>query len=235
MEQEKHTKIFQSITFRKSNAWTSTLWSVALLPCFHMVRCSIINAWYRQKDCMECLECSSWGHQHLCRNNPRSEQSHTRLAAFATSWVLDCALIYTCSKNCDAELLNDAMKDIFTHSLKSLDSISPTQHALFQHAKRVLLAAAFIWKQSLSKIPKIPKPSDWVGNGTPGPISGYHSGQIWQMSATHVHCSSIVVVSWHAGAIVSAIELDSDAAHSANVKGATQTMTMNYDLACSLI
>ena len=65
------------------------------------------------------------------------------------------------SKNCDAELLNDAMKVMFTHSLKSLDSIPPTQHALFQHAKRALLAAAFIWKQSLSKIPNIPKPSDW--------------------------------------------------------------------------
>ena len=65
------------------------------------------------------------------------------------------------SKNCDAELLNDAMRVMFTHSLKSLDFIPPTQHALFQHAKRALLAAAFIWKQSLSKIPKIPMPSDW--------------------------------------------------------------------------
>ena len=60
------------------------------------------------------------------------------------------------SKNCDAELLNDAMKVMFTHSLKSLDPIPPTQHT-----KRALLAAAFIWQQSLSKIPKIPKPSDW--------------------------------------------------------------------------
>ena len=25
------------------------------------------------------------GHQHLCRNNPRSEQYHTRLAAYAMS------------------------------------------------------------------------------------------------------------------------------------------------------
>ena len=54
------------------------------------------------------------------------------------------------SKNCDAELLNDAMNIMFTHSLKSLDSIPPAQHALFHHAKRALLAAAFIWKQSLS-------------------------------------------------------------------------------------
>ena len=44
------------------------------------------------------------------------------------------------------------------------------------------------------------------------------------MSATHVHCSSIVVVSWPAGVIVNAIKLDSDAAHS-NVKGVAQTMT----------
>ena len=134
------------------------------------------------------------------------------------------------SKNCDAELLNDAWKVMFTHSLKSLDYIPPTQHALFQHAQRALLAAACIWKQSLSKTPNIPK----AGNGTPGTISGYHSGQISEMSATHVHCSSIVVVSWPTRATVSAIEPDSDAAHSANVKGAAQTMTMNYDLACSL-
>ena len=63
--------------------------------------------------------------------------------------------------SCDAGLLNDAMKVMFTHSLKSLDYIPPTQHALFQHTKRALLAAAFIWKRSLSKIHKIPKPSDW--------------------------------------------------------------------------
>ena len=124
------------------------------------------------------------------------------------------------SKNCDAELLNDAMKVMFTHSLKSLDSIPPTQHALFQHAKRALLAAALIWKQSLSKIPKIPKPSDWGwewNTRTNQWTSLDRSGKC--MSATHVHCSSIVVVSWPAGAIVSSIELDSDAAHSANVKG----------------
>ena len=101
------------------------------------------------------------------------------------------------SKNCDAELLNDAMEVMFTHSLRSLDYIPPTEHALFQHAKRALSAAAFIWKQSLSKIPKIPKPSDW----------GWEWNTNTWMSATHVHCSSIVVVSWPAGAIVSAIGL----------------------------
>ena len=111
---------------------------------------------------------------------------------FLEGWTV---LMY--SKNCDDELLNDAMKVMLTHSLKSLDSIPPTQHALFQHAKRAPLSGS-------SRSPKYPKsqsPVIGAGNGTPTPISG----QIWQMSATHVHCSSIVVVSWPAGAIVSVI------------------------------
>ena len=54
-------------------------------------------------------------------------------------------------KNCDSEFMNDARK-----LMKSLDSIPPTQHA-----KRALITGAFIWKQSLSKTPNIPKPSDW--------------------------------------------------------------------------
>ena len=65
------------------------------------------------------------------------------------------------SKNCNAQLVNDARKFMFSHSLKSLDSIPPTKNALFQHIKRALLAAAFIWKQSLSKTPEIPNPGEW--------------------------------------------------------------------------
>ena len=65
------------------------------------------------------------------------------------------------SKNCAAQSVNDARKLMFTHGLKSLDSIPPTQNALFQHAKRALHTAGFVWKQSLSRIPEIPNPSDW--------------------------------------------------------------------------
>ena len=65
------------------------------------------------------------------------------------------------SKNCSANLVNEARKLMFTHGLKTLDSIPPTQHALFQHAKRALLTAAFVWKQSLSKTTEIPNPSEW--------------------------------------------------------------------------
>ena len=71
-------------------------------------------------------------------------------------WIV---LMY--SKNCDAELVNDARKLMFSHSLRSLDSIPPTKNVLLQHIKRALVVAAFIWKQSLSKTPEIPKPSEW--------------------------------------------------------------------------
>ena len=65
------------------------------------------------------------------------------------------------SKNCESESVNEARKMMFTHGLKSLENIPTTQHALFQHAKRSLFTAAFIWKQSLSINPEIPKPSEW--------------------------------------------------------------------------
>ncbi|KAL5018422.1 hypothetical protein ScPMuIL_004144 [Solemya velum] len=38
------------------------------------------------------------------------------------------------SENCSAESLNEVRKMMFTHGLKSLDSIPPTQNALLQHA-----------------------------------------------------------------------------------------------------
>ena len=43
------------------------------------------------------------------------------------------------SKNGDSALVNEARK-----TMESLDSISPTQHTLFQHAKRAQLTAAFL-------------------------------------------------------------------------------------------
>ena len=65
------------------------------------------------------------------------------------------------NSRCALTVANDARKLMFSHSLRSLDSIPPTKNALFQHIKRALLGVAFIWKQSLSKTPEIPKPSEW--------------------------------------------------------------------------
>ena len=107
---------------------------------------------------MECMDSLSRGHRHTERHHPGSEQLtldslHMR---HLERWTV---LMY--SKNCNAELVNDARKLMFPHSLRSLDSIPPTKNALFRHIKRALLVAAFIWKQSLSKTPEIPKPSEW--------------------------------------------------------------------------
>ena len=65
------------------------------------------------------------------------------------------------SKNCRSTSVNEARKLMFTVGLNPLESIAPTQHALFQHTKRALLIAAFIWKKSLSKISTIPNQSEW--------------------------------------------------------------------------
>ena len=74
---------------------------------------------------------------------------------------LECFTVSLYTRNCSVESVNEARKVMFIHSLKPLDSIPPTQHALFQHAKRALLTAAFIWGQSLSKEPDIPDPTNW--------------------------------------------------------------------------
>ena len=75
--------------------------------------------------------------------------------------VLEHWTVLMYSKNCSVDSVNEARKLLFTHGLKSLDSSPPTQHALFQHGKRALHTAAFVWKQSLSKTQKIPDPSEW--------------------------------------------------------------------------
>ena len=65
------------------------------------------------------------------------------------------------SKGCGAAYVNDARAHLFSHGLKSLDSIPPTQAALFQHAKRSLFQASYIWKQTFRCRQDIPCPSSW--------------------------------------------------------------------------
>ena len=65
------------------------------------------------------------------------------------------------SKTCSSDSVNEARKLMFTHGLKALERIPPTKHALFQHTKRALLVAAFIWKQSLCRVPHIPNADEW--------------------------------------------------------------------------
>ena len=125
---------------------------------------------------------------------------------------------------------------MFTHGLKSMASIPSTQCALFQHAKRNLNTAGFVWKQSLSRIPKIPNPCQWLGQGMEcqNQTSGYHIEQICQTSARLARCSSTVGVLLPVRVTASAIELNFVAVHCASVKGAALTMTMKYDVHTTL-
>ena len=84
------------------------------------------------------------------------------------------------SKNCAAQSVNEARKLMFTRGLKSLDTIPPTQNALFQHAKQVPHTAGFVWKQ-YSPSPEYQRsqiPVTGAGNGMSEPTSGCHTGRI---------------------------------------------------------
>lgn len=65
------------------------------------------------------------------------------------------------SKTCSAATVNEARKDLFSHGARSLEAIPPTQAALFEHIKRSILQACFIWKQSASCHQNIPDFGQW--------------------------------------------------------------------------
>jgi len=165
------------------NVGTATLSSSALLPCFHRL-------WHdgnRQEDCMECVGKLSWGHHHIHCHHSRPSQSDAWFSPCETSGAL-AVLMY--SQNCAAQSVNEARKLMFTHGLKSLDSIPPTQNALFQHAKQALHTAGFVWKQSFSRIPEIPNPGDWGWEWNARTNQWVPYWTDCQTSARLAHCSS---------------------------------------------
>ena len=87
---------------------------------------------------------------------------------------------------------------MFTHGLKTLDSIPSPQHALFQHAKHVLLTVAFVWKESpyKKKDPKIPDPSEcgWEWNDRTKEWVAYWTdlANVGQACLLLLHCACVV-------------------------------------------
>ena len=49
------------------------------------------------------------------------------------------------SKSCSAATVNQARQQLFSHGLRSLEAIPPSQAALLEHLKRSILQACFIW------------------------------------------------------------------------------------------
>ena len=65
------------------------------------------------------------------------------------------------SKGCCAAGVNEGRFRLFTSGTKSLESIPPTQAALFQHVKRAILQSSFYLHRALSAQQEIPDCSGW--------------------------------------------------------------------------
>ena len=70
--------------------------------------------------------------------------------------LLERYLIVQYSKSCSSSNLNDARLKLFQSGTKTLESLPPTSAAYFQHVKRAILQASFLWKQSLTPQQVIP-------------------------------------------------------------------------------
>ena len=65
------------------------------------------------------------------------------------------------SKSCSAAMVNEARRQLFSRGSRSLEGIPPTQAALFEHVKRSILQACFIWKQAASCHQEVPDFDKW--------------------------------------------------------------------------
>ena len=65
------------------------------------------------------------------------------------------------SKGCGLAKVNEARHRLFTSGKKTLESIPPSQAALFEHIKRALLQASFYWNQATSVHQEIPDFREW--------------------------------------------------------------------------
>ena len=86
-------------------------------------------------------------------NDPKSIDEDPTLMAALEKWTV---MMY--SKSCNKLTVNEARQSMFTHNLKSLDNIPPTQAALYQHVKRTLLVAAYMWHVAFRKMLNMPHP-----------------------------------------------------------------------------
>ena len=82
--------------------------------------------------------------------------------SIANDKVLSNAETFVChlyNPNTDNVLINHERVASFTRATKSLDSLPPTQNALFFHIRRAHFQT-FIWKKALEPCPVLPSPED---------------------------------------------------------------------------
>ena len=75
--------------------------------------------------------------------------------------MLESFVVLQYSSTCNASSLNEARTRLFSKKLRGLDAIPPTKNAYFQHTKRSLLQASFIWAQSDRLVMQLPSFSSW--------------------------------------------------------------------------
>ena len=122
------------------------------------------------------------------------------------------------SKMCSAE----AKKLMFTHGLKALECMPPTQQALFQHTNAHCLLQLLSGSSLSTEVPTFQMQVNGAGNRMPEPRHGCHIGPVYQMPAMNAHCYCTACKgNW------SAIELEFTVGHCATVKEIAQTMIWN--------
>ena len=57
--------------------------------------------------------------------------------------------------------MNEARVHLFTHGMRSLEKLPPTQAALFEHAKRALLQASYHWDKATTPVHALPDVNSW--------------------------------------------------------------------------
>ena len=59
--------------------------------------------------------------------------------------ILERFVVLLYSESCPVTRVNQARKYLLSKGTKSLDTIPPAQAALFEHSKRSVLQAVFVW------------------------------------------------------------------------------------------
>ena len=103
-------------------------------------------------------------------NNPSEANPHlmNRLQRFVV-------LLY--DRTSTKATVNEARKQLFIQKGRQFDNIPPTEAALAEHVKRTAYQAGYIWGQTLTPSPELPKALK-TGDGLWKMGSGGHSGRL---------------------------------------------------------
>ena len=75
--------------------------------------------------------------------------------------IIERFVVLMYDRTSSSESVDTARKELFTQRGRSLEFIPPTSAALFQHTKRAVFQAAYIWGQALQRAPELPSACKW--------------------------------------------------------------------------